>query len=642
MIKAWIATILLTVVLVTPDLATPDLAAQMKAGEESGGPWWMRETALKRDGSIMRFSEQSWWERARALSIGESFVVPASGEAAGRMLVRRERLEQSTYRGARNAKEAFVLIIDDDGDGSAAEGGDKDSDCYVVDYDCDGIIDRMVDYIDNDGDGDMDELDIRYFTAGRLNWAWFGDDVDDDNVIRNVTAYERGDEFKGDPYGDNFFYMNKFKPGDGVWTPISECPFAFYDIDGDGYSEIVVRVAAVPMTYSPTRDPDYANTAYSRPWDTSLDSVAIGNIRYSFDVDRGSSAAFPLHYDMSFKLAGLTPYSFPGMRRLNAKRRPPQETTVIPWKDVRSVADHFNARETGFSWNENSDDTVANGADPTSPFDYRWEGIFWTWERRPMANTGNPVQKWNMRREWRGRPADKRELYYSGVDRRIHLVGAEEGWIEIGHFSGLGTIGEIRMFDTDHNGFFDRWEVYLGEDPQPVRVSTVRNERARLINVDVGKLTTFYADTVLPGAIADRTKLMKAMGDVHPFQLPEKLKQAMNTGSESYRRYAMDVACELQYNDFRSSLMRRADEMLRGRPAPARDRSEKEMRRTESGLGEPAYLDHDLNGPAAWRLTRALSELDAAYGQGNTKRACAAIDEIKRIFRTESDSKSIE
>ena len=91
--------------------------------------------------------------------------------------------------------------------------------------------------------------------------------------------------------------------------------------------------------------------------------------------------------------------------------------------------------------------------------DYRWEGVFWIWERRFMENTGGPGQKWNVRREYSPRASDRRELYYSGIDRRIHLKHAEEGWMQSGHFAGLDELGEIRMFDTDGNGYFDRWGV---------------------------------------------------------------------------------------------------------------------------------------------------------------------------------------
>ena len=149
-----------------------------------------------------------------------------------------------------------------------------------------------------------------------------------------------------------------------------------------------------------------------------------------------------------------------------------------------------------------------------------------------MENTGGPCQKWNVRREWSSKPANRRELYYSEVDRRIHLFGAEEGWIEIGHFSGLGRIGEIRMFDTDKNGYFDRWEVYLAGKEQPVRVTTVRDERARRIPISTRITCTGpYAREVLPEAMAANEKLMQAMADVLPFEIPNGLKKAMSTGS---------------------------------------------------------------------------------------------------------------
>ena len=588
-------------------------------------PWWMQQTALQLDGSIRSLVDQPWWERALALRQGESVVIPVSGEAKNRMLIRRESLRGS---GAK-PREAFIWIIDDDGDGSIRAGGDYDADCYVVDYGCDGSIDRMVDYIDNDDDGDMDELDIRYFDKGRLNWAWFGEDIDDDNIVRNVLDYERGDEFHGDPYGDNLFYMNKYNPEKGAWAAISECPFAFYDTDGDGFSETVVRVSVAPRGYDVNAHPDYANSAYHRPWERSMEDAAVVNIRYSFDVDRGSSRATPFHYDVGFNLVGSTPYRFAGMVHYNPKRRPPQETIVIPWKNVRAVADGWRAAETGFSWNENADDTVANGADPKDPNDYRWEGVFWMWERRFMPNTGGPCQKWNMRREWRGTPSDTRELYFSGVDRRVHLFGAEEGWIEIGYFSGLGAIGELRMYDTNGNGFFDRWEVYLGDDPRPVRVTSVRDERAKMIDSDPEKLTEFYMSKVLPGAIADRRRLMAAMDSWRVFAMPVELKRAMGTGSESYRRYAMDIACELQYQDFRSSLMHQAEDVLRKERKANYSRFMGDLLRIKnSTIKDPAL---SANSHTAWKLLRALAELDSAYGCGDTERACAAIDEIKRI-----------
>ena len=581
-------------------------------------PWWMRETTMAPGGRLV-LRDKPWWKRAATLKTGEQFVVEATGEAANRMLVRREKFR------IRSGKEieGIVWVIDDDVDGSLSNGGDTDSDCYVADYGCDGIVDRMVDYIDDDGDHDPDEMDIRYFDDGELRYAWFGMDLDDDSAMWSLRGYEYGGPsfFEGDPYGDSMIYMNKINPQNGTWAPISECPFAFYDTDKDGFSEIAVRVSAVPMEYDPKVDPDYANDArrFGGPWRPEMERMGVANIRYSFDLDGGSSKDTPLHYDFGFNLVGRTPYCFSKMQHFNAKRRPPQTTIVTPWENLRTIADHFEAKETGFSWHENFDDTIAIGYGPQEADDYRWEGVFWTWERRFMENTGGPCRKWNVRREWSNRSSSKRELYYSAVDKRIHLFGAEEGWIEVGHYSGLGALGEIRMFDTDGNGYFDRWEVYWGESPIPARVTTVRNERARRLDFDLESLSDFYIKTVLPEAMAANEKIMAAMSKLRPFEPSPAHKAAMRSGSATFRRYAQDVVREMQYDDFKKYFMEQAHRVLLSLPMD-------DLRRTGKKNDGTTGNSH-----TAWRLLRTLKQLDVAYGQGDYGKACELIAQITRI-----------
>ncbi len=600
-------------------LHAADAPKPKTAGEGKSGPWWMRQTALGEKGTLL-LKDKPWWERAQGLKVGESFVVDAPGDLKGRMLVRREKLRNRSKQ-----VEAIVWVLDDDGDGSIARGGDEDSDCYVVDYGGDGVVDRMLDWIDNDNDDDPDEMDIRYFVNGELRQVWAGFDYDDDNHMWNLAGYEyAGNFFHADPYGDAMIFMNKFNPEKGEWVPVSECPFAFYDTDKDNFSEVVVRCSAVPIGYDLTVDPDYANDSrrYRGPWMPVMRRMGIVNIRYGFDVDNLSSKEMPLHYDMGFNLVGAQPYDYPGMEHPNAKRRPPQVLRVTPFKDLREISNNYPADETGFSWYEQEDDTMTIGHKWDPKKDRRWEGIFWVWTRRFMGNTGGPCQKWNMRREWCGKKTTKRELYYSGVDRRIHLRGASEGWIEIGHFAGLKALGEVRMYDTDGNGVFDRWEVYTADSPLPLRVTQVRDEKAEPVPFAYDALVTFHNENVVPPAMAANAKLMTAMGKLHMFEPSAGLAAAMKEGSPNERRYVQDVIRELHYQDLRTHFAKKANAIL----TTAR---QDELRRM--GLAKAKKTKSSIY---AWQLALALKDLDVAYGAGDYDRACAALARIEQIEST--------
>jgi hypothetical protein len=56
------------------------------------------------------------------------------------------------------------------------------------------------------------------------------------------------------------------------------------------------------------------------------------------------------------------------------------------------------------------------------------------------------------------------QLYYSAADRRIHLRGADEGWIKADYdFDGKVDL-EIRYEDTDGDGVIDTWKTDLDGD----------------------------------------------------------------------------------------------------------------------------------------------------------------------------------
>lgn len=590
------------------------------AGCQATTPWWERETQLDPHG-VLDLKTKPWWPKAQQLADGQEFTVRSSEPGGGWMHVKRERLT-----GKRAKQSAIVWVLDDDGDMMAtpevAPGValrvrgpecDHDSDCYVVDYDADGLVDRMVDYIDNDHDGTADEMEIRYFVKGELRRAWFWEDLDGDGVMWSLSNYEYSANcFTSDPYGNNMLYMNRYDPEQRCWWPISECPFSFHDTKGNGQSGAVVRFSAAPLRFDPNTDADFANDSarYEGPFYPELRTIGVVNVRYSIDIDNMSSAETPLHYDMGFNMIGRLPYEFAGMRHTNPLRRSPKTTICAPHADCRRIAETYPAGQTGFSWREFEDGTIAIGNPPHADQDRRWEGVFWIWGRRIMHNTGGPVQRWNMRREFRPTPSTRRELYYSAVDQRIHLKGATEGWIEIGCLGDSEPIGEVRMFDTDHDGFFDRWETYLGSGASPIRVCTVRDPRATVLPDDWRRVQALYTERILPEAIAANERLLATMNRVERFAPPTGLGRALASAtSATERRYVLDVIRELHYVSLRETLLKRAKEIL--------DRA---------GAGDlRSHRERLAASTQGWDLARRLTDMDQAYGEGRLDAVCSSL-----------------
>lgn len=583
--------------------------------------WWEAETQME-EGGKLNLAQKNWWEKASQLKVGEQLDIDSNKAPAGegKMSIRRESRKRE------KGQEMFVWILDDDGDMTLDRTGDKDSDCYVVDYGCDGTVDRIVDYQDSDGDQIPNEMDIRYFVDGELRRSWFGLDLDGDGEMWDLSDYEyTGDFFASDPYDDNMIYMNKYNPKTDVWMPISECPFAFYDTDGNGASDVVVRFSAAPLDFSENQDPDFANSQarYQGPHYEGLEKMGLMNIRYSFDIDGQSSPEKPLHYEMGFNLIGKIPYEFPGMNHTQLLRRAPKTTVCCPHDGVRKVAETYPAEQTGFTWREFEDGVMKIG-DPTRPeYDRRWEGVFWTWQRRIMHNTGGPVQDWNVRREFRPTPSDNRELYYSPVDRRIHLKGAKEGWIQVGHLVGDEVHGEIRMFDTDEDGYFDRWEHFAPESSLPVRVTSVSEAKNFDLGDDWDKIAAFY-QSKLQEAVAANQFFLEVIEKFTPLEGLETVAQwqgllGMDHWSLDERRYLLDLTRDYLYYRFQSHWRNKAKEILDGLP-------------DQDPRSAPLIMEESTQG---WGLSAALSEIDAAYGRGDYRKAMELLLANRKRFQVD-------
>ncbi|MEN6603752.1 MAG: hypothetical protein ABFD86_15185, partial [Bryobacteraceae bacterium] len=166
--------------------------------------WW--ETVTAPTNGKLVLTGFKWWPKAQKLKPGEKFFVDLNKDRKPELMVRRE-------------EKNLVVIVDDDGDMKRSDSdGDKDSDCYVVDYNADGVVDRMVDYIDNNGDNVPDEMEIRYYQNGELRYAWFWEDIDKDGKMWDLENYQYSAKpYKCDMLGDNLFYLNKYDAPRDAW-----------------------------------------------------------------------------------------------------------------------------------------------------------------------------------------------------------------------------------------------------------------------------------------------------------------------------------------------------------------------------------------------------------------------------------------
>jgi hypothetical protein len=495
-------------------------------------PWYMKQTAMDASGRLT-FLDKPWWPRAHELAEGQSFTLDLSGDGKPDTVI--ERIQGN-----------IIEAIDDTG--RAANILNRISTAYLVSYRGTGIVDRMVAYIDNDGDGKCDEMEVRYYRDGYLRFGWFAENFDSDGAqIFDLNNWQySGNGFASKFTGNVLMYLNKYDPATQSWVPLAECPFAFFDPNHDGLAEIVIRVSAEPKQALEGDDVDYANNPDYR-WDPnspSVNDIVMANLRLSYSLDPEPRHQGP-HSTFGFTMVGAAPYQIPGMFYTNPRRRPPQTVVRVPWDKALETALHYPAQETGFSWDEMGTQD-------------RWEGQFWTWERRLLNNTGNPVSRWNMRREYSPHPSDSRQLYYSGVDKRYHLFGATEGWLEVGRVVNDKKDLEIRMYDSNGDGYFDTWEVFRGDNPVPVRTTRVLNQKVKLVLLDRAFLAADYNQRVLPQAIADDQRLLKAMEQFVSSPLAHQYEEeAAVAPSNESKRYLLDVARELDFLKLRDALYAR-------------------------------------------------------------------------------------
>ena len=557
----------------------------------TAAPWWQRETQLSPEGQLL-LTDKPWWPRALQLKEGEEFRLDLNHNGHAETIVRRVNGD-------------VVEAIDDTD--RAADPWNRESTTYVVSYNGSGMADRMVSYLGN-GHGGAREVELRYFRDGFLRYAWFaeshGGDAAEIFALKRwqYAGNDRGSHFRGNAQ----IYINKYDPRTQAWQPLSECPFSFWDTNGDGRTDVTLRVSAVPLGTLHAPDTDYANN-YDYMWAPEavpVQQIGALNMRLSMNLDKAPRTD-PLdkpHSTFSFTMVGTQPYRYAGMRDFNPLRRAPQTTVHMPWSARWNAALSYPAQQVGLSWDEAREI-------------FRWEGEFWIYERRYLSNTGSPTQRWNMRREYRDSPGAERALYYSGADRRYHLVGAREGWLEVSTPGGAGTspekVLEYRWWDTDGDGILDTVEVFRGHETQPARVAHFRPS-ARRVPLEQAALAAEYNNVVLPMAIADDEAWIVLLRDRAKSASADQFATAASqANSAERRRFLLDTARELLFLALRDNIL----SMQRALPYSSGTANQARFRDPAPGDAVTGYTLGD--SLRFWSLARGLHVMDQAYADGD-------------------------
>ncbi|MEN3326393.1 MAG: hypothetical protein V7638_1200 [Acidobacteriota bacterium] len=437
-----------------------------------------------------------------------------------------------------------VRWLDENGDMLPTDTrGDQVGDVMQIDKNGDGIYDSETDinikWADNDGDGRADlqafvtqgrAWSNGNFDPGESHWMVFID-VEKDGVLGWVdwTRYDFGNDNWGytgttdwlPDYNGNAVFLKVHRPPQSLPDPRLnwENPFAFYDFDGDGASEMAIRwLDAVPPL-----DKDV----------TKLSGV-LSEAFATFDLDNDSTKGNETDYDMSLRGAGGPGIPYRQFtHKYPALKGNPKFDGCFQWNNWRQID------ELMYMPHEKSYDEFFNARWATMYFvfdedddDHRWERVEMYY---PMHGFGGPkdidlysTKKWRRgnyaelamagpdekpglsghpqadslgdRGEFDEDNSGGGKLYVGLFDRKLHLAGAEWGaWTvdkNAEYHGGSKTPSPkpiaprveelVKYTDTDNNGFLDTIEYdYDGDRTIDLRVSLLDYRSASNPHPDV-------------------------------------------------------------------------------------------------------------------------------------------------------------
>jgi hypothetical protein len=377
--------------------------------------------------------------------------------------------------------------------------GDTAGDCLLIDRNKDGFYgglgDLIIKWVDTNNDGKADMQVVIEYPAEQTDKVWpYGHymwvlDTDNDNIFNyidwntfSIKAWEKIglDNILTDYSGHTAFLKihtstDKMKDLRLNW----ENPFLFYDMDGDGLTEMAIRMVDSPGGRETVSK---KNTYDNMQLKGTIDWVSI-----AIDMDNDNSTEKHFDFDMTLHFSGEgfnymdQVHSFPAMRGL-----PETDAFFIDprWRHLTELIypDHDAAWDLIFKrgkW-----DTVWFVYDEDDDCN-RWERVELLQPLDPfIIGTGkggidnnNQADAAGDRGEWDLDNSGKGNLYVSKFDGRIHLYGAEWGCWRIDQQAAAyqGTdrnwlkreptaFSTVKYSDRNNNGFFDYIEYDLDGD----------------------------------------------------------------------------------------------------------------------------------------------------------------------------------
>ncbi|HEY3453562.1 MAG TPA: hypothetical protein VGK64_03105, partial [Bryobacteraceae bacterium] len=212
-----------------------------------------------------------------------------------------------------------------------------------------------------------------------------------------------------------------------------------------------------------------------------------------------------------------------------------------------------------------------------------------------------------------------RSLYYSDVDKRYHLLGATEGWLEVGHLVNNAKDLEFRYFDSDGDGYLDTTQVFARTNPVPVRTSHVTDLRARPVTLTPESMQAEYNTRILPSAIQQDQALIAALKETANVPLAAAYEaEAEKADSAERRRYCLDIARELYFLAARDAFYSR-------NAAGPYPRLNSAKRGTPGGYTMGDTLSY-------WSNAKLIERFVASYGDGRLQETAQIARDLEKAL----------